>query len=1452
MLISDEPNTKLVVLMFTDLAGSVDLKTRLGASTYAKIISKHDHLFKDILATIPGAVTIKDTGDGFLAKFETTSDAVRAALRFQYVLSHETWDPEPARVRIGLHIGQVSELEKEEATGLPKIVGLAADIAARIMDLAVPGQILMSRTLFDDARQYIREHPPVNGEAVPEVKWLAHGPYLFKGADEPMDVFEVGAVGIAPLKEPPDSGKARRAVRPGEEELLGWRPGAGLDVPSREGWKLEKKLGEGGFGEVWLARHHRTKESRVFKFCYDPDRLRSFKREMTLFRLLREALGTRDDIVRLYDVRLDQPPFFLESAYSPEGDLKDWAQRQGGIAKVPMQDRIDIVAGIADALAAAHSVGVLHKDVKPANVLIRIEGTNPRPVLADFGIGMIGDMSELEARNITMTGFTETMMDNESSRTGTRLYAPPELLTGKPFTVQGDIFALGVLLYQMVVGDLSRPLAHGWETQIEDPILRGDIAAAVAGNMDERLKSASELAVRIRTLDARRQERKRQQRVHTTRIAVAVLAALLAVSTLLILYERSLRNEATEQRDLANKLKGEAENARQKAEEHFRLSQDRLEKFQLEKASQAAPTDLPRATLWFAEAMKTDLQSAEPDPSHRLRMGAALGQTPTLRWLAISDYFAEWVSHSRDGRYVFLTSAIDGLLFDAKTGKKIVVPFEDSLVFNDIALTGDASSLAVLLKDGSYQVLDARTGKARIDPVPHSPVMQRITLSDDGSRAVLTNYGNVARLIDARNGTLIREVPCRDSSVKPQLSPDGSRLLTIDSAYVTHLWNGQSGEEINEPKLGNFIRNARFSPDSAQLALVDWKGDLWLLDARTLAPIGAGLPMPGEVRHLDFDLKSHTLAAVCAPPPTAPSPSLYATLDVVLIDTLKGTERTTAIHQEYSATSYHGYQLAPGGQLGATAFNHRFLSLRAYGDATSSFCTLQFDRTIIDLCFYEDAIVAVTSDGVVRVLGLDDEMRPLLRLSHHLPPDPNFLPTGGIRTGPKRTRTPDLENLLPDDTEPRPKPNTFDLLDPNFPGQVAPGNPAPTPRLPVDDDWPSPFALGSSVPPGLIPGLINVMEVSEDGNKVLTASWDKTVRLWDAATGKALYTLRHPHRPSSAHMSRDQKRVLTVCRDGARLWTLGQGEPQAIELKFADAKVEQAAMNHAGDRIALSCTLNAEGDVPGPRQCIVRMIDAITAKPAAPDVAIADSGRVQFSPDDQRLLITGPSIHLLDLRAGRWIVSMSRSHSLSWRNSAVVWSPANDCFALTRTDNHVQLHDVKDGRPKARSMEHDETVTALAFNRTGSQIATAGGNGVRVWDARTGEPKTILISHQARVVSVAFDHTGRYIASCDQSGRANIWTADSGDLVASFHGHRYDCQFASFSPDGKRLIVAAGDEVSIWPLVATPLSIDELLLTAEVNAASFIDETGTVRKHSIESLRRTFDALQARRKLRSP
>lgn len=499
--------------MFTDIVDSTAMKSRLGLGVYSRLVSAHDSRMRELVAAIPEAEILKDTGDGFMVQFPTASTAVTVALQFQRFIADLprpdnaiSAGDDPCRflVRIGVHMGEVADLGPD-IYGKQKMVGLAADLSSRVESLALPGQILLTRGAFDDARQFIRADPSSTSGEDSELRWLAHGPYLFKGADAPIEVYEVGVSGVAPLAPPKDSEKAQRVIPPGAEAMYDWRPAAGLPVPAREKWRLLRQIGEGGFGEVWLAKHVQTGVLRVFKFCFNAERLRGLRRELTLFRVLRESLGNRSDIAQLFEVNLDHPPFSIEYEYSPHGDLREWAAQQGGVASMDLAVRLDLLARTAHAVAAAHSAGVLHKDLKPANILITLDDSGaPRPMIIDFGIGMLADPAVLTGHQIKQSGFTETQLtENESSRTGTRLYAPPESLSADPqrrqFTAQGDIYSLGVLLFQLVIGDLDRPVAHGWERDI-DPSLAAIIARCIDGDIRRRYGSASELAEAVHSL----------------------------------------------------------------------------------------------------------------------------------------------------------------------------------------------------------------------------------------------------------------------------------------------------------------------------------------------------------------------------------------------------------------------------------------------------------------------------------------------------------------------------------------------------------------------------------------------------------------------------------------------------------------------------------------------------------------------------------------------------------------------------------------------------------------------------------------------------------------------------------------------------------------------------------------------------------------------------------------
>lgn len=306
-----------------------------------------------------------------------------------------------------------------------------------------------------------------------------------------------------------DATVERLAVGRGFTSRLRLEPGQ--PVPSRENFLLEEPLGRSLGSEVWLAVHARTKEQRVYKFALDGERLSSLKREATLARVLRESLGERPDFARVLDWNFEREPYFLECAWGGVA-LPRWFDEGDG-ARTPQDARVLMAADIAEAVAAAHGVGVLHKDLKPANVLVAARDDGSWQVrLTDFGSSRLLQPGRLEELGITSLGMTVTEGAGSDSSSGTPLYLAPELIAGQAPTVRSDVYALGVMLYQLVVGDMRRPMAPGWERDVDDPLLREDIALATDGDPALRLEGAGALALRLRTREARREERSREER----------------------------------------------------------------------------------------------------------------------------------------------------------------------------------------------------------------------------------------------------------------------------------------------------------------------------------------------------------------------------------------------------------------------------------------------------------------------------------------------------------------------------------------------------------------------------------------------------------------------------------------------------------------------------------------------------------------------------------------------------------------------------------------------------------------------------------------------------------------------------------------------------------------------------------------------------------------------------
>lgn len=203
-------------------------------------------------------------------------------------------------------------------------------------------------------------------------------------------------------------------------------------------YRIEALLGEGGMGEVYLARHERTGRQLAVKLlsweaAREPENLLRFEREARTL----GALG-HPNIVGIHD--FDEAPDgrpYLVMDYLEGEELADRLDRVG---RLDWATARGIFEQVCAALHAAHSAGVLHRDLKPGNIYLARNVAGPdRVLLLDFGLAK--SITDEEAR-VTRTGMI----------VGTPLYMPPEQARGADLDVRSDVYSLGAVLFEMLAG----------------------------------------------------------------------------------------------------------------------------------------------------------------------------------------------------------------------------------------------------------------------------------------------------------------------------------------------------------------------------------------------------------------------------------------------------------------------------------------------------------------------------------------------------------------------------------------------------------------------------------------------------------------------------------------------------------------------------------------------------------------------------------------------------------------------------------------------------------------------------------------------------------------------------------------------------------------------------------------------------------------------------------------
>lgn len=316
---------------------------------------------------------------------------------------------------------------------------------------------------------------------------------------------------------------------------------------------------------------------------------------------------------------------------------------------------------------------------------------------------------------------------------------------------------------------------------------------------------------------------------------------------------------------------------------------------------------------------------------------------------------------------------------------------------------------------------------------------------------------------------------------------------------------------------------------------------------------------------------------------------------------------------------------------------------------------------------------------------------------------------------------------------------------------------------------------------------------SPDGAKVASGSRDKTVKIWDAATGKELVTLKgHESTVNSVAFSPDGTRVASgSCDKTVKLWDAANGK-ELTTLRGHQDWVMSVAFSPDGSRLA-----------SGSRDKNIKLWDAATTKELATlQGHESEVNTVVFSPDGKRVG-SGSSdntIKLWNAFTGKLQVTL-KGHTLFV--NCVAFSPDGRQLASASEDTTIKLWDTTTGKELAtleRYINSVDSYTSVAFDPYGTRIVTGSKDSVRLWNAASREDLSLLsrlatvVAHNDRVTTVAISPDGARVVSGSEDHTIKLWNTSTGKELVTLRGHKDSACGVALSTDGKRIVSGSADK----------------------------------------------------------
>ena len=271
---------------------------------------------------------------------------------------------------------------------------------------------------------------------------------------------------------------------------------------------------------------------------------------------------------------------------------------------------------------------------------------------------------------------------------------------------------------------------------------------------------------------------------------------------------------------------------------------------------------------------------------------------------------------------------------------------------------------------------------------------------------------------------------------------------------------------------------------------------------------------------------------------------------------------------------------------------------------------------------------------------------------------------------------------------------------------------------------------------------------SPDGTRIVTASVDKSARIWDARTGlQVAVLLGHNERVTSAVYSPDGTRIITASFDRSmRIWDARTGAQLAV-------------LSNSGDRVF----------------------------------------KAAFSPDGTRIVTASPdkTARIFDASTGAQLAVLGGHLD---RVAYVAYSPDGARIVTSSFDKTARIWDAQTGKQLAVLAGHSERVFQAEYSPDGARIATASfDQTARIWDARSGAQLLVISGPGVPIYSARYSPDGRRIVTASHDKTARIWDSRTGALLGALSGHTDTVQSAIFSPDGKHIVTASSDRTArIW------------------------------------------------------